>query len=155
MKCRSTSVITWLTPLLSTATKTNLVSGFILLFVIWLQWYKISKIKKKNWIFRFIGPSWNQILLILISPIGLENFSNGSWTKFSEKSLLFKWLRHFLRALSHWFLFAGICCCFHSHKTYCDVLSITYAWQISFLSNQGTTERIYWLPSKAIGFNAC
>ena len=39
------------------------------------------------------------IILILISPSGLEKLFNESWLKFSEKSLWFKWLRHFLVAL--------------------------------------------------------
>ena len=67
------------------------------------------KVKKKISIFSYF---WSLLKLyyiipILISPSGLEKLFNGSWLKFSEKSLWFKWLRHFLVVfflLNFWFL---------------------------------------------------
>ena len=38
---------------------------------------------------------------------GLEDSFNESWIKFSDKSLWFKWLRHFLLALFYWIF--GFC----------------------------------------------
>ena len=54
-------------------------------------------------------------------------------------------------------VFAFICRCFHSHKTYCDVLLITYAWQNSLLQIDAYApiECIQWLLLKGIDFNGC
>ena len=52
-------------------------------------------------------------------------------------------------------VFACFYCCFYSHKTYCDVLLITYAWWTSLSSHQGISERIFWLSLKSVEFNDC
>ena len=50
-------------------------------------------------------------------------------------------------------VFACICGCFHSHKTYCDVWFATYSWKTIFVAHRGITECIYWLPLNATEFN--
>ena len=88
-----------------------------------------------------------------MAPIDLEKTFSGSKKKFIEKCLYFKWLRHFLLAFSYWvfgfcMFLCFCCCCFHSHRTYCDALLNSYAWQIFFSYHLGISECIYWLPLK-------
>ena len=72
--------------------------------------------------------------------------------KLSEKHFYFKSFDNFFLHYSTEFLVvAFICRCFLSHKTYCDVLLITYAWQNSYFQ----IERTEWLAVKAIEFNGC
>ena len=50
----------------------------------------------------------------------------------------------FLHFSIEFLVFAFFCFCSNSHKTYCDVLMITYAWQTSIYSHRDIFERIYW-----------
>ena len=101
------------------------------------------KIKKKNLDFVLL-----LVALEILSyypdtdffSIGLEKTFNGSWLKFSEKSLWFKWLRHFLLAFFEFLLVFVVVSIVIRH---CNVILINYARQISLDPRQGTTERIY------------
>ena len=79
------------TPFVSTATKINLVNGFIFcLLVIWLQCHKISK--KLNFFLCFrtflLLLKFYHIILIFIAPIGLEKRFNQSDKIFRENVMV-------------------------------------------------------------------
>ena len=122
--------------------------------VLWLRCHKTSKT-----ILKFFDIS------VFLKPFEVlshySNLDSSRWfrgkikwiiDKFSEKTLWFKWLRQFLLALFYCFFGFCFCCCFHSHKTYYDILLITHAWQTSLFFYRLMAELFYWLLSKAFEF---
>ena len=109
------------------------------------------KVKKNFDIFLLLVPLEN----ILHYP----DTDISQWLRKIVQWTMFKVLNGFDTFFSHFsiefLVFACICCCFHSHKTYCNILLTNYARQISFVSNRGTTEQIFGLLFKAIDFNGC
>ena len=80
--------------------------------VLWLHWQDFKYFFLFFCIFSYYWLLLNShhIIQMLIDPIGLKRTFGGSQMKqmkFSEKSLCFEWLRHFLLAFSYWFF--GFC----------------------------------------------
>ena len=133
----------------------KLISLAVLSSNYWLYYFNVTRFQIYFWTFRIIAlllKSYHVILTLMASQLvqwiidkvfrrktyGLNGF-NTSFSQFSTAFLVF----------------ACFCCCFHSHKTYCDIWMITYAWQTFLFSQRAIIEPICWLPVKAIKFYAC
>ena len=106
--------------------------------------------------FRIVGLFWTNLTLSkkLIAPVGLEICSMNHWQSLQRKGSGLNGFETFFSHFSTEFLvFACFCCCFHSHKTCCDVWSITYEIQTSLSSHGVLIERIFLLLLKASDFN--
>ena len=64
----------------------------------------------------------SQTILILIVPTGLENTLNGFRYSFQKKTYgLNGFDTFFSHNASEFLVFVRTCCCFPSHKTFCDI----------------------------------
>ena len=66
---------------------------------------------------------------------------------FREKNYGLSGFNNFFRTFLLYFL--------HSHKTYCDVLMITYTWQTSLSTHNDLIGFIYWFSLEGIEFKGC
>ena len=103
--------------------------------------------------FLIIGSSWNVLTLswFWYVPLAWRNISvDHRWSFQGNAYVLNVFDTFFSHISTEFFVFACICCCFHSHKTYCNIFLITHAKKTSFTFYRVMTERIYWLLLKAI-----
>ena len=96
------------------------------------------------WIFSYYWLLLNSyhIIQILIARIGLKRRSVDHRC-FLRKSYVLNGSDTFSHFPTEFLVFACFCCCFRSHKIYCDAFLINYAGQIPFSFHWGILECIY------------